>query len=184
MENLVEEKVKVKYNYSGFVPASIQIKDDFGQVHIIQIVPPPKNRWLIERNARIHGTFRSGATRDFDEFNFFLETFRFIEFHAIPSKNLGEKFQGNFTNIINAIEANHTKTKDYNSSCSDFNFFDSILSRKRREKGKSIMNIYDKNQRKSLRRKVSFSSPQSLHSYSSHKESRKQSKLNSPQEDQ
>lgn len=69
MDNLIETKVKVKYNYIRFVPATILLKDNIGQDYIIQTVPPLISRWLIQRNVRIHGTFKSEAARDFDEFN-------------------------------------------------------------------------------------------------------------------
>ncbi|TYK05442.1 hypothetical protein E5676_scaffold83G001410 [Cucumis melo var. makuwa] len=98
-ENLIEAKVKVKYNYTGFVPASILIKDDIGHEYIIQTVPPPESRWLIERNVKIHGTFKSEVARDFDEFNFSSETFTFAGFHAIPPDNLREKVNVNITKI-------------------------------------------------------------------------------------
>lgn len=42
LKNLIEAKVKVRYNYSGFVPTSLLITDDQGEGFIVYTVPPPE----------------------------------------------------------------------------------------------------------------------------------------------
>lgn len=41
MEILIEAFVKIIYNYYGFFPTSILIRDDEGQDFVVQTVPPP-----------------------------------------------------------------------------------------------------------------------------------------------
>ncbi|TYK13823.1 hypothetical protein E5676_scaffold488G00870 [Cucumis melo var. makuwa] len=86
-ENLIEAKIKVKYNYTGFVPASILLIDDQGENFVVYTVPPPKGRWFIERNVNFHGTFKIEAADDFDNLNPNAEKFTFAGNHAIPPKN-------------------------------------------------------------------------------------------------
>lgn len=67
IKNLIEAKVKVRYNYTRFVPASILIFNDQGMDYVIYTVPPPDGRWFVERNVRFHGSFQIKAADEFDE---------------------------------------------------------------------------------------------------------------------
>lgn len=85
--NLIEAKVKVKYNYPGFVPAYIRITDGLGNSFPIQIVSHTQGKWLVVRNVRKHGTFKSQATTSFGEFNPNAKQFTFIGSEGLPPKH-------------------------------------------------------------------------------------------------
>lgn len=44
LDKLIDAKIKVRYNYTGFVPAFVVITDDLGENFIINTVPPPEAR--------------------------------------------------------------------------------------------------------------------------------------------
>ncbi|KAA0044557.1 hypothetical protein E6C27_scaffold46G003060 [Cucumis melo var. makuwa] len=83
---LTEALIKVKENYTGFLPAFIQIHDEEGHVFIIQTVTHPEGRWLRERNPSIHGSFTKTAAENFNEFNPYAEQFTFRRNLAVISK--------------------------------------------------------------------------------------------------
>ncbi|KGN64358.2 hypothetical protein Csa_014067, partial [Cucumis sativus] len=66
--DLIEADIKIKYNYSGFIPAFVMIVDEEGIPFTIQTVVQAEGKWLIERNPRIHGTFTNEAAKNFNEF--------------------------------------------------------------------------------------------------------------------
>ena len=49
-----EVKIKVKHNYTSFIPALINIINEIENRYIVQTVIQMERRWLVERNARIH----------------------------------------------------------------------------------------------------------------------------------
>ena len=77
--DIVEANIKVRLNYTGFIPATINIIDKEGNTFLVQTVIPVKGRWLIERNPHIDGTFSRQAAISFDEFNLKAEQHSFIE---------------------------------------------------------------------------------------------------------
>ncbi|TYK27679.1 LINE-1 retrotransposable element ORF2 protein [Cucumis melo var. makuwa] len=54
MENLLEAKIKVRYNYCGFIPATIRIKDKNGHSFVVHSVTICSGKWLAERDVKIH----------------------------------------------------------------------------------------------------------------------------------
>lgn len=56
--NLIEADIKVRYNYSGFIPAFIGISDKEGKNYAIQTVAPLEGKWFTKRNVHIHSTFK------------------------------------------------------------------------------------------------------------------------------
>uniref|UniRef100_A0A9I9DN18 DUF4283 domain-containing protein n=1 Tax=Cucumis melo TaxID=3656 RepID=A0A9I9DN18_CUCME len=106
MEKLIDAKIKVRYNYTGFVPASIMITDDQGENFIITIVPPPKARWFVERYVRVHGPFKSKAANEFDEHNPSAEVYTYNGFQAIPPGTTKSRESNHGQESIN----NQTKT--------------------------------------------------------------------------
>ncbi|KAA0045139.1 hypothetical protein E6C27_scaffold30G001380 [Cucumis melo var. makuwa] len=82
-KNLIEARIKVRYNYSGFLPANVRIFDNEGNKFSIQVVTHPEGKWLIERNVRLHGTFKRQAAATFDDFNPESEQFFFEGMEAI-----------------------------------------------------------------------------------------------------
>ncbi|KAA0046763.1 hypothetical protein E6C27_scaffold216G00460 [Cucumis melo var. makuwa] len=84
-KNLIEAKIKIRYNYSGFLPATVRIFDSDGNKFSIQVVTHPEGKWLTERNVRLHGTFKRQAAAAFDEFNPDSEQFFFEGTEAISS---------------------------------------------------------------------------------------------------
>uniref|UniRef100_A0A9I9CCC9 DUF4283 domain-containing protein n=1 Tax=Cucumis melo TaxID=3656 RepID=A0A9I9CCC9_CUCME len=83
---LTEALIKVKENYTGFLPAFIQIHDEEGHVFIIQTVTHPEGRWMRERNPSIHDSFTKTAAENFNEFNSYAEQFTFRRNLAVISK--------------------------------------------------------------------------------------------------
>ncbi|TYK13817.1 DUF4283 domain protein [Cucumis melo var. makuwa] len=69
MTDLLEAKIKVHYNYSGFIPAFIRINDQKGKFFTVQTYSPISGKWLMERGVKIHGSFKRQAAIQFDEFN-------------------------------------------------------------------------------------------------------------------
>lgn len=65
---MIEADIKIKCNYMGFIPTIINTVDEEGNHFTIQTIAQADGRWMKERNARIHKTFTSEATRNFDEF--------------------------------------------------------------------------------------------------------------------
>lgn len=67
--DIIEANIKVHFNYTGFILATIIIIDDEGNRFLVHSIFHSEGRWLIERNPRIHGTFSREAVVLFDEFN-------------------------------------------------------------------------------------------------------------------
>lgn len=95
--------------------------------------------WLVERNVRIHGTFRSEVALDFDEYNAKAEAFFFARTHAIPPESSENKFKNKVVIIDGSSDSDHTKVKKIYSMGSGNNSLNSKLIEKRREKGKTLM---------------------------------------------
>uniref|UniRef100_A0A9I9E699 Uncharacterized protein n=1 Tax=Cucumis melo TaxID=3656 RepID=A0A9I9E699_CUCME len=79
MENLLEAKIKVRYNYCGFIPATIRIKDKNGHSFVVHSVTICSGKWLAERDVKIHGSFKRQTTIEFDNFNPKAEQFTFSD---------------------------------------------------------------------------------------------------------
>ncbi|TYJ97964.1 hypothetical protein E5676_scaffold234G00680 [Cucumis melo var. makuwa] len=82
-KNLIEAKLKIRYNYLGFLPANVKIFDQEGNKFIIHVVTHSEGKWLMERNVQLHGTFKRQAAASFDEFNPKSEQFFFDGMKAI-----------------------------------------------------------------------------------------------------
>lgn len=52
----MEARIKVRYNYSDFIPASVCIKDENGNSFVVQVVTPENEKLLIESDIKIHGS--------------------------------------------------------------------------------------------------------------------------------
>lgn len=52
--DLIEAVIKIKYNYTVFIPATISVSDDKGNKFLVQTVVKAEGRWLKERSPRIH----------------------------------------------------------------------------------------------------------------------------------
>ncbi|KAA0058103.1 hypothetical protein E6C27_scaffold274G004110 [Cucumis melo var. makuwa] len=81
--NQIEAKLKIRYNYSGFLPAYVKIFDQEGNKFVVQVVTHSEGKWLMERNVRLHGTFKRQAAASFDDFNPDAEQFLFDGLEAI-----------------------------------------------------------------------------------------------------
>lgn len=82
-KNLIEAKLKIRYNYSGFLPANIKIFYGEGNNFSIQTISHSEGKWLIERDVQLHSTFKRQAAAIFDEFNSDSEQFLFEGMKAI-----------------------------------------------------------------------------------------------------
>lgn len=85
--NLIKAKINIKYNYSDLLSTCIRITNDLGDNFTIQTISHTQGKWLIKINLRKHGTFKSQAATNFDEFNPNAEQFTFIGSEALPSKH-------------------------------------------------------------------------------------------------
>lgn len=113
MKNLIEAKIKVRYNYRGFIPAAIRIKDKDEHYFIVHTVTKFSGKWLAERDVKIHESFKRQATIDFDEFNPQAKQYHFVEDLSIPTGEF-EKMKPNklMTKLI--VVVNFTLAKDIN----------------------------------------------------------------------
>lgn len=166
MENLIDAEVTVRYNYSGFVPASTLYIDDQGKEFIIYIVPPLDGRWFVERNVNFHGSFRTEAANEFDEHNHKAEAFSFIRKHVAPPAIAKNQDGINTQRSDKTTNSDHTLAKKDSSSDSKCDPFDQISEEKGKEKGKAVMSINEqdlshcsKRSKRTSKRKVSFLSP-------------------------
>uniref|UniRef100_A0A9I9D488 DUF4283 domain-containing protein n=1 Tax=Cucumis melo TaxID=3656 RepID=A0A9I9D488_CUCME len=96
--NLIEAKLKIRYNYSGFLPAYVKIFDQEGNKFVVQAITHSEGKWLMERNVRLHGTFKRQDAASFDEFNPDSEQFLFDGLEAI-SPDLPITFSGSRKSI-------------------------------------------------------------------------------------
>ncbi|KAA0040366.1 hypothetical protein E5676_scaffold142G003990 [Cucumis melo var. makuwa] len=87
---LTEVLIKVKVNYTGFLPAFIKIYDEEGRDFTIHTVTHLEERWLRERNPRIHGSFTRNAAESFNEYNPHAEQYTFDRNLAVGRKELNE----------------------------------------------------------------------------------------------
>ena len=83
---LTEVLIKVKVNYTGFLPAFIKIYDEEGRDFTIHTVTHLEERWLRERNPRIHGSFTRNAAESFNEYNPHAEQYTFDRNLAVVSQ--------------------------------------------------------------------------------------------------
>ncbi|KAA0035766.1 hypothetical protein E6C27_scaffold403G00440 [Cucumis melo var. makuwa] len=87
MDNLIEAKIKVRYNYSGFILATIRIKDKDVHFFVVHTVTICSGKWLAKRDVKIHGSFKRQVAIEFDKFNSKAEQFNFTGDLAIsPGK--------------------------------------------------------------------------------------------------
>lgn len=89
------------------------------------MVPPPDNRQLIERNVRIHGTFKNEVVLEFNEYNAKVEAFIFTENHAITLEASDSKFENMPVMTDGSSDSDHTKTQKSNSMDMENNSLDS-----------------------------------------------------------
>ncbi|KAA0063245.1 hypothetical protein E5676_scaffold556G00250 [Cucumis melo var. makuwa] len=85
MDNLLEAKIKVRYNYSGFIRATIRIEDKDGHFFVVHMVTICSGKWLAERDVKIHGSFKRQDAIEFDNFNPKAEQFNGIRRNSYGS---------------------------------------------------------------------------------------------------
>lgn len=141
MESLIEVKVKVRYNYAGFVPASVLISDDQGVEYVVYIVPPPDGRWFVERNVSFHGSFKTKATDEFDEHNPQAKAYSFVRIHVVPLETTKFETRTKFVKSDWPSDLDPPQTKKDCSSDLEYDPFDQQICDRRKEKGKAIMSI-------------------------------------------
>ena len=112
MTDLLEAKIKVCYNYSGFILAFIRINDQKGNFFTVQTYSLISGKWLMERQVKIHGSFKRQAAIEFDEFNSECEQFSFIGNLAIPPKKF--EFKERKLNVEISSREYQTKAKVFN----------------------------------------------------------------------
>lgn len=86
--DIIEASIKIKENYSGFIPASISILDENGVPFTVQTVAPAIGKWLVCRNPKVHGTFSRDAAKKFDEYDVTSESYLFRGNSACPPENV------------------------------------------------------------------------------------------------
>ncbi|KAA0047508.1 putative amidohydrolase ytcJ [Cucumis melo var. makuwa] len=91
--DLIEVRLKIRHNYTGFIPAQINIKDSKGNIFTIQTVSFTEERWFKERNANIHSYFTRQAALEFNEFDFEAEKYSFMGFVVTPPKKKDKKLK-------------------------------------------------------------------------------------------
>ncbi|KAA0037444.1 hypothetical protein E5676_scaffold808G00040 [Cucumis melo var. makuwa] len=104
-KNLIEARIKVRYNYSAFLPANVRIFDNEGNKFSVQVVTHPEGKWLIERNVRLHGTFKRQAAATFDDFNPESEQFFFEGMEAISPDFLSTSSDGRKSSTLDQPSA-------------------------------------------------------------------------------
>ncbi|KAA0047795.1 nardilysin-like protein [Cucumis melo var. makuwa] len=115
-EKLIDVKIEVRYNYTSFVPANIVISDEFGDNFIINTVQHPEARWLVERSVRVHSSFKTKVTEEFDEHNPLAEAYTYNGFQVIPPES-SKFFSGHLHNNSDKHSySNPTKAKNDSSS--------------------------------------------------------------------
>ena len=180
----MEAKIKIRYNYSGFIPANISIKDDNGHSFIVHTVTHENGKWLTERDVKIHGSFQRQAAIDFDDFNPKAEQYYFIGNSAVPP----EKFKLKSKIVINELShssGNLTLAKgtDDKGSKGSKDSDEEMAKKKEKRKGKEVclsQSINEDMERDSQlmqtevghvssrnvsKRKVSFPSPKEIFFY-------------------
>lgn len=65
---LIEALIKIEENYTGFILANIKIIDEEGCEFIVHSVTHVEDKWLRERNIKVHGSFTRKAVVKFDEY--------------------------------------------------------------------------------------------------------------------
>ncbi|TYK29576.1 hypothetical protein E5676_scaffold655G001820 [Cucumis melo var. makuwa] len=199
---LTEALIKVKENYTGFLPAFIQIHDEEGHDFIIQTVTHPKGKWLRERNPSIHGSFTKTAAENFNEFNPYAEQYTFRRNLAVIAKpdlpessKKGSKQMNNdrkmgptktikkFNKTVSFLNLNYEGDSDNSNSSEKIQKKDHRSEMTEKKKGKQIC-CGEYNQKISpinTKRKVSFSSPKNeTFLFSAHSAPTKTLKLGSP----
>ncbi|KAA0025182.1 hypothetical protein E5676_scaffold202G002150 [Cucumis melo var. makuwa] len=137
-------------------------------------VQHPEARWLVERSVRVHGSFKTKAAEEFDEYNPLAEAYTYNGFQAIPPESSKQLGGHHHNNSDKHSYSNPTKAKNDSSSDSEYDPLEQKLKEKWKEKGKTILVINDQDpshhSKKSKRiseRKVSFLSPGCNSSFSS-----------------
>uniref|UniRef100_A0A9I9CJ01 DUF4283 domain-containing protein n=1 Tax=Cucumis melo TaxID=3656 RepID=A0A9I9CJ01_CUCME len=83
LTDIIEASIRIKDNYSGFIPAFIKLFDKEEHSFIIQVIVKTEGKWHLERSPSIHGTFTREAAKRFDEFNLNSEQYFFEDNLAI-----------------------------------------------------------------------------------------------------
>lgn len=124
---------------------------------------------------------------EFDEYNAKSTTYSFVRNHTIPSNSSEFKIGSKTVKADKTSNLDPTQAKKDNSTDSDLNSMDLKILEKRREKGKAIMIInekdhsnHSKNSKCSSKRKVSFFSPQTTLSHNSGIANKRQLRFKSP----
>ncbi|TYK24535.1 hypothetical protein E5676_scaffold266G00770 [Cucumis melo var. makuwa] len=87
LTDIFEASIKIKDNYSGFIPAYIKLFDKEEHSFIVQVIVKTEGKWHRERSPSIHGTFTREAAKRFDEFNMNSEQYLFEDNFAVsPEK--------------------------------------------------------------------------------------------------
>lgn len=73
--DLTEAKLKIKDNYCGFIPATIEITPKQGDRFIVNTVAPANGKWITGKHPKIHGSFTREAAVRFDITNAMAEYF-------------------------------------------------------------------------------------------------------------
>ncbi|TYK01568.1 hypothetical protein E5676_scaffold451G001460 [Cucumis melo var. makuwa] len=131
IENLLEAKINVRYNYCSFIPATIKIKDKNGHSFIVHIVTICSGKWLAERDVKINSSFKRQVAIEFDNFNSEAKQFTFSVNLAI----LADEFEIPKNKSLMAeltLEGNPTHAKEINDKDlrkSDINEMDNVSAR-------------------------------------------------------
>uniref|UniRef100_A0A9I9CIB0 DUF4283 domain-containing protein n=1 Tax=Cucumis melo TaxID=3656 RepID=A0A9I9CIB0_CUCME len=159
-KNLIEVKLKIRYNYSGFLPTNIKIFDEKGNRFNIQTVSHSEGKWLIERNVQLHGTFKRQATTIFDEYNPDSEQFFFDGADAISLDNLSSNFNSRksitpektsaLKSVITRIDRNATSATAINEAAYNDNKLHVVDNKSRQGISSRISNdgLLDKGKKK------------------------------------
>ncbi|KAA0040039.1 hypothetical protein E6C27_scaffold366G00060 [Cucumis melo var. makuwa] len=87
LTDIFEASIKIKDNYTGFIPAYIKLFDKEEHSFIVQVIVKTEGKWHRERSPSIHGTFTREAAKRFDEFNMNSEQYLFEDNFAVsPEK--------------------------------------------------------------------------------------------------
>uniref|UniRef100_A0A9I9CIE9 Uncharacterized protein n=1 Tax=Cucumis melo TaxID=3656 RepID=A0A9I9CIE9_CUCME len=172
--DLIEVRLKIRHNYTGFIPAQINIMNSKGNISTFQTVSYTEGRWFKKRNANIHGSFNKQVALEFNEFDFKAEKYSFMRFVVIPPEKKDKKQrnphkQNRNSNkrlaILNSLDSTSKAiiiSDNYDGGRGSDERLKSVISGKM-DKGKDIMVFVDHHEElqknKFPKRKVSFHSP-------------------------
>lgn len=132
-KNLIEAKLKIRYNYLGFLPANVKIFDQEGNKFIIHVVTHSEGKWLMERNVQLHGTFKRQAAASFDEFNpkseqFFFDGMKAISPDYLPAISGSHKSSTpEKSSALKSVSIKSDRTATSQNSLNEENLNDNIL---------------------------------------------------------